>query len=64
MAAAAPSVAGCGTVDRAFCDDVRLLEQQLAGVEGEVQSEVAQEVRGDYAEIATDANCPDYDAED
>ncbi len=64
LAAAALSLAGCGTVDQAVCDDVRLLEQQLAGVEGEIQPEVAQEVRDDYAEIATDANCPGYDAED
>ncbi len=64
VAAAAPSLAGCGTVDQAVCDDVRLLEQQLAGVEEELQPEVAQEVRDDYAQIATDANCPGYDAQD
>ena len=58
------SLAGCGTVDQAVCDDVGVLEQQLAGVEGELQPEVAQEARDDYAEIATDANCPGYDEDD
>ncbi len=28
------SLAGCGTVDKAACDDVRVLEAQLATVEG------------------------------
>ena len=51
-------------MDQALCDDVRLPKQQLAGVEGELQPEVPQEVRDDHAEIATDANCPGYDAED
>ena len=57
-------LAGCGTVDQAVCDDVRVLEQQLDGVEGQLQPEVAQEVRDDYAEIATEANCPGYDEDD
>ena len=64
VGAAILSLAGCGTVDQAVCDDVRVLEQQLAGVEGELQPEVAQEVRDDYAEIATEANCPGYDEDD
>jgi hypothetical protein len=34
----------------------------LAIVEGE--PEVARKVRGNYAEIATSAGCPGYDAED
>ena len=59
------SLAGCGTVDKAACDDVRVLEAQLATVEGELEPEVAREVRDDYAEIATNAtNFPGYDAED
>lgn len=64
IAAAVLSLAGCGTVDQAVCDDVRVLERQLTTVEGELEPEVAQEVRDDYAEIATSANCPGYDAED
>lgn len=63
-AVAVLSLAGCGTVDQAVCDDVRVLEQQLATVEGELRPEVVQEVRDDYAEIATSANCPGYDEED
>ncbi len=52
-------------MDKAACDDVRVLETQLATVEGELEPEVAWEVRDDYAEIATNAtNCPGYDAED
>ena len=59
------SLAGCGTVDKAACDDVRVLEAQLATVEGELEPEVAREVRDDYAEIATNVtNFPGYDAED
>jgi hypothetical protein len=42
---------------------MRVLEARLATVESELESEVAQEVREDYAEIATGANCPGYDAE-
>lgn len=64
IAAAVLSLAGCGTVDQAVCDDVRVLERQLTTVEGELEPEVAQEVRDDYAEIATSANCPGYDEED
>ena len=52
-------------MDKAACDDVRVLETQLATVEGELEPEVTREVRDDYAEIATNAtNCPGYDAED
>jgi hypothetical protein len=51
-------------VDQAVCDDVRVLEAQLTTVEGELEAEAAQEVRDDYAEITTSANCPGYDAED
>ena len=43
---------------------MRVLEAQLATVEDEGEPEVAREVRDDYAEIATDANCPVYAAED
>ena len=64
VAAALLSIAGCGTVDQAVCDDVRVLEARLTEVEGQLQAEVAQEVRDDYAEIATDANCPGYDEDD
>jgi hypothetical protein len=62
--AAVLSLAGCGSVDQAVCDDVKILEAQYATVEGELQPEVAREVRDDYAEIATSANFPGYDAED
>lgn len=58
------SVAGCGRTNQAVCDDVRVLEEQLDTVSGELEPQVEQEVRDDYAEIATDANCPGYDAED
>ncbi len=47
-------------MDQADCDDARMLEAELTMVEGEV----AQEVREDYAQIATSAGCPGYDAED
>lgn len=63
-AALALAATGCGTVDQAVCDDVRVLENQLGSVEGDLQPEVAQEVRDDYAEIATAANCPGYDEAD
>ena len=56
------SLAGCGAVDQVVCDDVELLEQELVRVEGQLEPEVAEEVRDDYAEMATDANCPGYDA--
>ena len=49
-------------MDKADRDDVKASEGQLAMIEGE--PEVAQEVRDDYAEIATDANCPGYDEAD
>jgi hypothetical protein len=62
--AAVPSLAGCGSVDQAVSDGVKILEAQFATVEGELQPEVAREVRDDYTEIATSANCPGYDAED
>jgi len=63
--AAILSLAGCcGTEDQAVCDDVRMLEAQLATVESELEPEVAQELRDDYAEIATSANCPGNDEED
>ncbi len=58
------SVAGCGQVDQAVCDDVTLLEQQLDSVAGQLTPEVEQEVRDDYAEIATEANCPGYNSSD
>jgi hypothetical protein len=51
-------------VGQAVCDDVRVLKAQLATAEGELEPEVAQEVRDDYAEIATSANCLGYDTED
>ena len=41
------SLAGCGSVDQAVCDDVKILEAQFATVEGELQPEVAREVRDD-----------------
>lgn len=58
------SVAGCGQVNQAVCDDVTLLEQQLDSVAGQLTPEVEQEVRDDYAEIATEANCPGYNSSD
>ncbi len=63
LLAAVLSLAGCGTVDQAVCEDVRVLENRLATVEGELEPEVAQEVRDDHAEIAISASCPGYDAE-
>ncbi len=64
MAVTVLSAVGCGQTNQAVCDDVRLLEQQLAAVESDLQPAVAQEVRDDYAEIATEANCPGYNEED
>lgn len=57
--------AGCaGTVDQAVCDDVALLENQLDGISSQLTPEVEQEVRDDYSEMATEANCPGYDNPD
>ncbi len=57
--------AGCaGTVDQAVCDDVALLENQLDGISSQLTPEVEQEVRDDYCEMATEANCPGYDNPD
>ncbi len=59
------SAAGCaGTVDQAVCDDVALLENQLDSISSQLTPEVEQEVRDDYAETATEANCPGYDNPD
>jgi hypothetical protein len=59
------STAGCaGTVDQAVCDDVALLETQLDGISSQITPEVEQEVRDDYSEMATEANCPGYNNPD
>lgn len=63
--AALLSTAGCaGAIDREVCDDVALLENQLDSISSQLTPEVEQEVRDDYAETATEANCPGYDNPD
>ncbi len=63
--AAILSTVGCaGTVDQAVCDDVALLENQLDSISSQLTPEVEEEVRDDYAETATEANCPGYDNPD
>ncbi len=65
VVAAIFSTAGCaGTVDQAVCDDVVLLETQLDGISSQLTPEVEQEVRDDYSELATEANCPGYNNPD
>lgn len=61
---AALSAVGCNQVDQAACDDVELLERQLDEVAGDLSPEIEEEVREDYAEIATTANCPGYNEPD
>jgi len=41
-----------------------LLENQLDGISSQLTPEVEQEVRDDYSEMATEANCPGYDNPD
>ncbi len=41
-----------------------LLERQLDSGQSESSPQVEQEVRDDYAEIATEANCPGYNNPD
>ena len=58
-------VSGCaGQMNQKVCDGVALLERQLNSVKGELTPAVEQEVRDDYAEIATEANCPGYNNPD
>ncbi len=65
VAVAILSMAGCsGQVDQEACEDVALLERQLDSVAGDLRADVEQEVREDYAEIATQANCPGYNNPD
>jgi hypothetical protein len=65
LAVVAILATGCaGQVNQEVCDDVALLERQLDSVESEISPQIEQEVRDDYAEIATEANCPGYNNPD